>query len=165
MSKVYESHQIEILPGNRLIVPGCEPTSYVSSRTLSYAYAKELKCGNGYVNLKAALAGIPGSYVKYGVDWGRGGWRTRFFVFPEQSRDCPCNILVDYYAILRSLAQEDQTVTENYDYCKMNDMGFCPSPDFKDAPEPEQSPYMTDVQAGLLIGGILPPIPPWQIKS
>lgn len=165
MSKVYESHQIEILPGNRLIVPGCEPTSYVSSRALSYAYAYELKCGSGYVELKAALAGIPGSYVKYGVDWARGGWRTRFFVFPEQSRNCPCNTLVDYYAILRSLAKEDETVTEKFDYCKMNDMGFCPSPDFNEIPEPEQSPYVNDVQAGLLLGGILPPIPPWQIKS
>lgn len=165
MSKdVYESNQLEVLPGNRIIVPGCEPASYVSSRTLSYAYKNQLKCGSGHVDLKVALANIPGSYVKYGLDWGRGRTRTTFFVFPSQTRNCPCNSLVDYYAILKSLATEESVVEKSYDYCAMNDTGFCPSPDFDSIPEPESSPYLSEAEAGQLAGGILPPIPPWQIK-
>lgn len=165
MSKVYQSFQLEVLPGNRIIVPNCEPTSYVSSRTLSYAFKNQLKCGTGVVDLKVALDNIPGSFVKYGNDWNRGGFRTRFFVFPEESRDCPCNTLTDWYDILRKLATPEEEITKNYDYCDMNNMGYCPSPDFDAIPPPEPNPYLSEGQAAALVGGVLPPIPPWQIKS
>lgn len=156
--------QLEILPGDRIIVPGCEPTSYVSSRSLSYAYKNQLMCGTGYVDLKTALTAIPGSYVKIGLDWAKGQKPARFYCFPAESRDCPCNSTTDWYALLKALAIEDQTIQEQYDYCNVNEQGFCPSPDFNAIPAPEQSPYLSEDQAAQLMGGILPPIPPWQIK-
>jgi hypothetical protein len=122
-------------------------------------------CGSSVVDLKVALQHIPGSYIKYCNDWNRGGFRTRFFVFPEESRDCPCNVLTDWYEILRKLAVPEEEVTTNYDYCDVNSMGYCPSPDFNDIPAPGQSPYLTDSQAAAFMGGVLPPIPPWQIKK
>lgn len=163
MSIVQEFYQLEVLAGQRIIVPGCEPTSYVSSKTLSYAFKNQLKCGTGYVPLKKALSSIQGSFVKYGVDWNRGNTRTMFFVFPAVIHTCDCNINVDWYAVLRSLATEDTTETTSYDYCSMNDSGYCPSPDFDSIPAPEQSPYLSPDTAGQLVGKVLPPIPPWQI--
>jgi hypothetical protein len=161
---VLEYYQLEVLAGQRIIVPGCEPASHLSSRALSYAFKNQLKCGTGYVPLKKALANIPGSFVKIGKDWNRGNTNTTFFVFPAMTNDCTCAPRIDYYAILRGLATEEEPITTNYDYCSMNDSGYCPSPDFDSIPAPEPNPYLTEANAASLAGGILPPIPPWQIK-
>ena len=153
-----------MLAGGRIIVPGCEPTSYVSSLSLAYAFKNKLKCGTGYVSLKKALANIPGSTVKYCKDWGKGNTTTIFFVFPAIEKNCSCSDHIDYYAVLRGLATEDETITTSYDSCRHNDMGFCPSPDFDSIPPPERDPYVPENNAMTIAGGgVLPPLPPWQL--
>lgn len=150
--------QLEVNVDNKIIVPGCEPTSALSSRTLSAYMATGKYCHNALVDLQDALKAIPGSYIKYGVNFNKGV-RQKWFVLPPNNYDCPCESNIDYYDILSKLPGEDH-IEEQYDRCDMLGMGYCPSPDFDQVAAPAPSPY---VQEGAFPtgGGVLPPIPPW----
>lgn len=153
------NHQLEIIPPGKVRVPGCEPTSALSSTALS-SWLAETGCGNALVDIDAALAAIPGSYIKFGNNFNRGNTRQRWFVLPPIDVDCPCDDYNDYYKILRELADDEEIIEETYDACNLIGMGYCPSPDFDEQPAPPNSPY---VEEGSFPGdvGVLPPIPPW----
>lgn len=97
---------LEVIGTNQVPVPGCEPTSAMSSDTL----ARFNECGCAIVPLSAALEAIPGSTIRYGCNSG-GGIRKKWFVFPEECSECPCETVEDYYAILRTLCREPETQT------------------------------------------------------
>lgn len=154
------SLQLEVLANNKLLLPGCEPTSALSSNKLS-SWLAASGCANGaLVNLNDALDAIPGSYVKYGFNFNRGGKRQRWFVLPPYNNDCPCAQRTDWYAVLRSLSREEAPEVEKFDSCDLIGMGYCPSPDFKTHQPPPPNPYRQEgtFPAGV---GVLPPIPPW----
>lgn len=159
MADVNVALQLEVKPGNKILVPGCEPTSAMSSRTLGAFLQKSGRCKNALVPLKAALAAIPGSYVKFAHNFNRGGQRQRWFVLPSTSPLCPCEPYVDWYEVLRGLAIDEVPVTEEFDKCNTIGMGFCPSPDFVDYTKPTAN-Y---IQEGTFptVAGVLPPVPPW----
>ena len=151
--------QLEVIANNKIMVPGCEPSSALSSTTLS-SYLAVAGCGNALVNLQDALDAIPGSSVKYGSNFGRGGFRQSWFVLPPFDTNCPCTDRTDWYEILRQLAKEEPPLEEVYDACDSVGMGYCPSPDFDSIIEPPSSPYKEEGEfpAGV---GVLPPVPPW----
>lgn len=154
------SLQLEILANKKIMIPGCEPTSALSSNKLSSWLAKS-GCGNGaLVNLVDALAAIPGSYVKYGSNYNRGGYRQAWFVLPGKDPDCPCDRQPDWYQVLRDLPKEEPEVVESYDACNIDGTGFCPSPEFENVVPPPNRNYREEgsFPAGV---GVLPPIPPW----
>ncbi len=155
--------QLEILPNFKIAIPGCEPTSSLSSRTLS-SYMAINGCSNGIVDVQKALDAIPGSTIKTGSNFNRGGFRQRWFVFPPVDTDCPCDPYGDWYNILKTLVDTEEPVEESFDKCDVTGMGFCPSPDWQDAPAPPADPYRQEGvwPAGV---GVLPPIPPWQQDS
>lgn len=151
--------QLEIIAGNKIIVPGYEPTSSLSSKTLG-AYLAKNGVGNALVDLKVALAAIPGSSVKIGANFNRSGTLQRWFVLPPFKPDCPCSLYSDYYKILKDLADTELPVEENYDTCDINGMGYCPHPEFTFVEPPDPDPYKSEgsFPAGV---GILPPLPSW----
>lgn len=149
--------QLEVLPSNKIMVPGCEPTSALSSVKLS-SWLAASGCKNVLVNVSDVLEAIPGSYLKYGNNFGRGGMRQRWLVLPPIDPDCPCTEYPDYYRILRELASEEAPVEETYDACNISGMGYCPSPDFIEPPPDD--PYQEEGTFPVG-GGVLPPIPPW----
>lgn len=151
--------QLEVIPQNKVMVPGCEPTSALSSTALS-SWLAESGCGNALVNLDDALEAIPGSYVKVGFNFGVGNMRQKWFVLPAMDTDCPCDTYDDYYQILRDLAGEEDEETESYDTCDVVGMGYCPSPDFDQAVQPPSDPYKEEGEFPADVG-VLPPIPPW----
>lgn len=155
--------QLEVLANNKILVPGCEPTSSLSSATLSI-YLSKHRCGNALVDLNNALEAIPGSYVKYGANFNRGNRRQKWFVLPPVGVDCPCETYTDWYEILRKLANEELPVEEKYDACDTIGMGYCPSPDFKDIQAPPHDPYREEgaFPPGV---GVLPRVPPWGIDA
>jgi len=157
------SLQLEVIAGNKVLVPGCEPTSALSSTVLS-SYLAESGCGNAIVDLQDALEAIPGSFVKLGSNFNRGNMRQKWFVLPPVDTDCPCAQYPDYYDILRDLANEELPVEEKFDACDVIGMGFCPSPDFNDTPKPPNDPYVPEgsFPAGV---GVLPPVPPWGLSG
>jgi hypothetical protein len=151
--------QLEVIAQNKVMVPGCEPTSALSSTTLS-SYLAESGCGNALVDLQDALEAIPGSWVKYGANFNNGGYRQKWFVLPEVDTDCPCADYEDWYDILRDLANEEPPLEESYDACDVIGMGYCPSPDFMDIEAPPRDPYQEE-KSFPEGGGVLPPVPPW----
>lgn len=153
--------QLEVIANSKIIVPGCEPTSALSSLALS-SYLAAAGCGSAIINLQDALDAIPGSYVKLGANFNLGGRRQKWFVLPPIDTDCPCDQYPDYYDILRDLANEELPVEESFDACDVIGQGFCPSPDFDSILPPPPDPYQPEgsFPAGV---GVLPPIPPWAI--
>jgi hypothetical protein len=154
------SLQLEVWPNNKILVPGCEPTSALSSRTLS-AFLAKLGCGSALVDVQVALDAIPGSFVKFGANFNRGSFRQKWFVLPPIKPECPPVQYIDYFKILKSLANVELPVDESFDKCDVNGMGYCPHPDFKLAEPPPKDPF---IQEGSFPvgGGVLPPIPKWQ---
>jgi hypothetical protein len=157
------SLQLEVIANNKILVPGCEPTSALSSTTLS-SYLAESGCGNALVDLEDALEAIPGSWVKWGANFNKGGYRQKWFVLPAVDTDCPCAQYEDWYDLLRELANEELPDEESYDACDVIGMGYCPSPDFEDIEPPPDSPYKEEgtFPAGV---GVLPPVPPWGLSG
>lgn len=153
--------QLEILPNNKVLVPGCEPTSALTSAKLS-AWLAEFGCNEGaLVNVKDVLEAIPGSFVRYGANYNRGNRRQSWLVFPPIDLNCPCSSYLDFYAILQSLPKTE-LVDEQSD-CDINDMGYCPSPDFNEAAPPPKDPYKEEGSFPPGVG-VLPPLPPWILK-
>jgi len=152
-------HQLEVTGNSKVVVPGCEPTSALSSVALS-AFLAENGCGNALVDLDDALAAIPGSFVKLGNNFNRGNMRQKWYVLPAIDPSCPCQTYEDYYRTLRTLIVDDDPVEEEYDACNVNGMGFCPSPDFDTALPPPTDPYVEEGSFPPGVG-VLPPIPPW----
>jgi len=162
-AQIYVQHQLEVLAGGKVLVPGCEPTSALSSTALS-SYLAESGCGSAIIDLVTALNAIPGSYVKLGNNFNRGNTRQKWFVLPGISAGCPPNSYPDYYSILRGLANEELPVEESYDACDTIGMGYCPSPDFDERLH-EPAPKCPYIEEGTFPGdvGVLPPVPPWAI--
>lgn len=133
--------KLAILPNMTVMVPGCEPTSAITSPGL----LRNFNCPHPTAKVSDILDAIPGSKIIWIPDYGA---RDRFLELPPIDMSCPCTTHPDYYAIIRSLASGEDVVEEKFDYCNVNDMGFCPSPDFKLTPPPEASPYYEE--------GILP---------
>jgi hypothetical protein len=154
------SWQLEVRPGNKVLVPGAEPTSALSSRALS-AYLAKHGFGSALVDLEVALAAIPGSFVKFGSNFNRGAYRQKWFVLPPYTPNCPCLKYDDYYKILKGLANEELPVEESFDKCDINGMGYCPHPDFQLQEPPPTDPYKTEGSFPAE-GGVLPPLPAWQ---
>ncbi len=140
MPKFDIHHQLEIIPGNKILVPGCEPTSALTSDVLS----RSMDCGSAIVDLDAALAAIPGSFVKLGSNYNRGNTRQRWLVLPAIDPSCPCPSYDDYYQILKDTASEEVPVEETFDHCNVIGQGFCPSPDFEMTPAPANNPYVPE---------------------
>lgn len=119
MSTICFNRAIEILGTNKVPIPGCEPTTSMTSDVLS----RFNSCECVLIPLEVALAAIPGSTVKFGINAGNG-IQTRWFVFPAECKKCPCSSDPDYYGILRGLctnetqpAEEDCSIIFPMDPC------------------------------------------------
>lgn len=92
-------NKIEVLPGNKVLVPGCEPTSAFTSPTL----AENRDCKASVVDLADALEAVPGSTVIY-----MSNPRKKFFVLPSGPPPSPetcsgrCDV-EDWYQLLRDI--------------------------------------------------------------
>lgn len=141
-----------LVTNNRITIPNCEPASTLSSKTLS-AYLAKSGCNNTVVDVNKALEAIPGSFIEYSIN-DRMGMRYKYFVLPGKDATCPCPENVDYYGILKSIAEYEYPAEEVYNPCDLVGLGFNPSPDF-------EVPQSTYIQEGHIVPEYLPPIPQW----
>ena len=98
-------NKLQVLAGNKVLVPGCEPTSAFTSTTL----AENRDCTASVVDLADALEAVTGSTVIY-----MRNPRRKFFVLPNgpppspdccgKSR-CAC-VGEDWYQKLRDIGEE-----------------------------------------------------------
>jgi hypothetical protein len=160
MSTVY-SIQLEILVKSKIMVPGCEPVSSFSSPRLAY-WMSQYGCEDPLVDVEDALNAIPGSYVKYGINFNRQGFRQAWFVLPPFRTDCVCEQQQDWFNILRTLPRHKMPEPDQFaEECGVNDQGFCPrdfeyTPPLPDIYRPEGS-----MPSGV---GVLPLIQPWALR-
>lgn len=131
------SLKLRVLPGDKIIVPGCEPATYSTSTSL----LQNMNCGRSVVDLKDALEAIPGSKVELA---GYDLINTKYFVLPPKEVGCNCAPVVDYYEILKSIAKEPPEKDDSYDHCNVIDQGYCPSPDFEFKEPPPTSTYLPE---------------------
>ena len=98
-------NKLEVLAGNKILVPGCEPTSAFTSPTL----AENRDCKASIVDLADALEAVPGSTVIY-----MSNPRKKFFVLPSGPPPSPdecdtsskCDQVQDWYQFLRDISTE-----------------------------------------------------------
>jgi len=98
------ANKLEVLLGNKIVVPGCEPTSAFTSPTL----AENRECAVTVVDLADALEAVSGSSVVY-----MRNPRRKFFVLPNGPAPSPdnctsCRYVEDWYAKLRAIGQDAQ---------------------------------------------------------
>tara|TARA_R100001244_G_scaffold25113_3_gene25497 strand:+ start:3372 stop:3776 length:405 start_codon:yes stop_codon:yes gene_type:complete len=96
-------NKIEVLAGNKILVPGCEPVSAFTSNSL----AENRDCNATVVDLADALEAVTGSTVIY-----MSNPRRKFFVLPDGPPPSPdicgqssCK-REDWYQKLRDIGSE-----------------------------------------------------------
>jgi hypothetical protein len=98
-------NKLEILPGNVIRVPGCEP---VSSFT-SLALAANVNCNASIISLDKAVEAIPDATIERVLRPSGFPGTGQFFVLPEGPPTRPgcnsCDIMEDYYQKLRDAAE------------------------------------------------------------
>ncbi len=108
MIRIQVANRLNILPGDRggrILIPGCEPTSVLSSTTLH----KNLKgiCKAAFVHVNDAMEAIPGARIEFISNMERAGG-SRVFVLPPYDINCPCCDANDWYEVLRNLADSGE---------------------------------------------------------
>jgi hypothetical protein len=90
------ANKLEVLAGNVLLVPGCEPTSAFTSVTLD----ANRKCKSSVISVEEALEVIPGATLEF-----LRNPTKMFFVLPFGPPPTPgcntCLSVTDYYQLLR----------------------------------------------------------------
>lgn len=137
MSDIQIRGRIEVMPGNKLMVPGCEPVSALTSTSLD----ENRVCTTTVVDLADALAVIPGSTVEQ-----TRNPRRKWFVLPSGPGPNPsmcdtpipcrckkvccceksnsCQAVPDWYAALRSIGQKTKIVQEDKPIDPCSGSGF-----------------------------------------
>jgi hypothetical protein len=100
------ANKLEVLPGNVVRVPGCEPTSSFTSVTLGV----NQKCNASVVTLQEALEAIPGATIERQFNPMR-----LYLVLPEGPPNrfgCENTTSVeDFYQRLRDIVPDDQPIS------------------------------------------------------
>jgi len=135
---IHIEYKLDVIGTDKIVVPGCEPTSALTSTTL----ARWGDCGSVTVDVADALEAIPGSKLEYQIN--TGGVRKRWFVLPAYCPICRpgCLSIPDYYQILKDLANEGQD-EEEPEQCEgeVLDQGFCKDPSRMDPVVKRGDPY------------------------
>lgn len=96
------ANKLEVLLGNVIMVPGCEPVSDFTSTTL----AANMQCKTSVIKVEDALCKIPGSTLEF-----QSNPRRLFFVLPSGPpipAGCnACDTQPDWYAMLRDICPPD----------------------------------------------------------
>lgn len=135
--------RLEVIGQDRILIPGCEPVSEVTSPTLMRELRKGGLCTNSYAYLQEALDAIPGSYVEFGVNYGYGPIK-KFFVLPPATIRC-CDSGLDWFSILKSLPGNPQATEEEHEECASFSFSQCPSGSLVTSPVSTYVPEGTDI--------------------
>jgi len=96
---------LNVIRGDRVLVPGCEPASTLTSTRMMSEMREQGLCTCAIVDLADILEAIPGSYIKYFPNSGHMG-SQKILVLPPRTQECPCATLDDHYETIRGLCRE-----------------------------------------------------------
>ena len=124
---ITKSINLRVLGTNEVLVPGCEPTSTVTSTKLYQEMSEQGLCTSALAPLDAILEAIPGSVVVFIKNYG--GPPRKFLRLPaEVVGTCPCVGPIDFYQMIKDVSR-DATVEEITELlCEAGetvDQGFC----------------------------------------
>ena len=102
-TRIEIKNKLEILPGNVIRIPGCEP---VTSFT-SLALAANIDCNSSIISLEDAVAAIPEARIVKVLSPSGVPGTGKFFELPSgpprDGNDCECSV-EDFYRILKEAA-------------------------------------------------------------
>lgn len=136
---IYVKNRLEVRPGMVLSVPGCEPTSSLTSTGL----LKNLDCKASVIDVKLALKLIKGSkLIRTMVPVGSYATGLAFELPSGPSPDgntCPQDCLTDWYKLLRRHAKTEEHEKDpkcsgyNFTGCQLDQDNFhrAPNPDLR----------------------------------
>jgi len=114
------SLSLNIFPGGRgrVMVPGCEPSSALTSTTMEEQMRDQNLCSAVMVNVEDVLQAIPGSYIQLMDNMNVISGKRRL-ILPSCNIRCPCSPCTDWYAILRGLGEvvEGEELRQLLDDC------------------------------------------------
>ena len=119
ITKSIKFNVIQSPRGGSILVPGCEPSTTITSVTMDAQIRAQGLCNGSIADVDDILEAIPGSYIELLPNMGFYGAR-RLLVLPAVDQTCPCTVAEDYYAIIRSLArgpteEEESLINANCD--------------------------------------------------
>jgi hypothetical protein len=131
ITRIDIANKLWINEGGKIMVPGCEPVSELTSENL----ATQLRaCGGSEISARKALELIPGSRIEISTF----SPSMRYFVLPSgpppDGNVCPKVCIEDWYALLRGEVEPEPEQPDEADGC--DDpfyFGWCPNPN----PNPE----------------------------
>lgn len=91
--------------GGFVMVPGCEPTSTLTSTTMQAEIMEQDLCDCSIVNVRDIMQAIPGSRLEFIPNNGREGTQ-QLLILPAVSLECPFPGRPDFYTIFRQLCRE-----------------------------------------------------------
>ena len=104
ITKSIKFNVIQSPNGGSFLVPGCEPSTTITSVTMDNQIRLQGLCKGSIADVNDILEAIPGSYIELLPNMGFTGNR-RLLVLPAVDQTCPCAPLTDYYSIIRGLAR------------------------------------------------------------
>lgn len=125
---VTKEYKFNVIPGpngGRIMVPGCEPTSTLTSTRMDAEMRAKGVCPSCVVDVNTILNGIPGSRIEFLDNAGPYGSR-KLLALPPLDQDCPCTN-IDYYQMLRDLGREatEEEVKEVLGNCDAFSLDQC----------------------------------------
>lgn len=121
---MYSTIELKLeIKGGRIIVPGCEPSSSITSVVLYRELVASGRCNNASLPLNAVLEAIPDARIEIGYNFG-GDKPSKWLVLPPFEQSCPCSDYTDWYSFLAAIEVEEDEVS-NFDSCNVTDFGYC----------------------------------------
>lgn len=126
MDTIKLEFRISIMRGDRILVPGCEPTSVLTSTTMAREMREDEVCAGSIVDLADVLEAIPEATIERIPNGGYSG-NMKVLVLPAFDTDCPCTPRTDYYQILRNIGREatEEEIDELTSGCSGFSVNLC----------------------------------------
>jgi len=105
------NRRLNVIRGDRVLVPGCEPTSTLTSTRMMAEMNRLGLCQCAIVDLADILEAIPGAYTEYIPNSGHMG-SSKILILPSEDQTCPCTTHEDWYETIRGLCSESATEEE-----------------------------------------------------
>lgn len=123
------ANKLWINEGGKIMIPGCEPISELTSVTL----ANNIKnCGCSEILATKAVTLVPGSYIEINPF----DPTMRFFVLPNgpppDGDQCPKKCAADWYAMLRCHAEPTPEPAGCDNAASIYNYGWCPCPELSE---------------------------------
>lgn len=124
MRSIELNRYLEIIPPNKVRIPGCEPVSTITSTEMAKQIREQGLCTASLIDLEDALKAIPNAEVVMVTNFGPP--RRMLLKLPSEGTNCPCQSIEDWYNLLRNSVSAESPDFECDSGCgETVNQGFC----------------------------------------